>query len=445
MLNNSLGTVVRSAQSYLDPIPGVTNQNAIHRLAQYRSEINSPGIDIVALGDSILGTMPNVVGSEYRNYGSMIAVARRILQQRLNPTSVPGGMGFVHITNGNAFARNADPINSADALTATDTYTNGASADGVGGRMTQVKSGTTRYFGAVLRGDTTPTTNYLPSDKTRTKSFRVIARLYASGPTIRVDSSVAAWPAAGAGTVTGTFNTANATTVYGAKSGVFTLASSTAHNRIIARGGASGNDAYIDGYFFYNLDETSGIRVSEVGNPGSKWSDWSTNSLDATIGTVANRSTHYLANPRVAILSSLINDGNNYPTTSVAAFKTNARAVIQKCVDNSMNVIYIIPPKPIISAFYDIAGDAGLSVYTNGYLPMVAAVRELVSEFPAHLSILDLGFMNDYATYADAGTKNVANGITESTGTLVHLGVQGHQLAGEAIANLIYRGLTLSV
>lgn len=425
-------------------VPGVINQNAIYRLNQYRAEVTSPGIDIVAFGDSILGTLPNVVGSEYRNYGGMIAVARRILQQRLNPTSVPGGMGFIHITNGSTFARNSDPINSGDALTATDTYTNGASADGVGARMTQVKSGATRYFGALMRGDTTPTTNYLPSDKTRTKSFRVIARLYASGPTIRVDSSVASWPAAGAGTVTGTFATANATTVYGAKSGVFTLASSTVHNRIIARGGASGNDAYIDGYFFYNLDETSGIRVSEVGNPGTKWADWSANSLDATIGTVANRSSHYLANPRVAIISSLINDGNHYPTTTVSAFKDYARDAIQKCVDNSMNVIYLIPPKPIISAFYDIAGDGGLEVYTDGYLAMVEAVKELVAEFPSHLSILDLGFMNDYATYATAGTKNIANGITESTGTLVHLGVQGHNLAGKALADLIYRGLTLT-
>lgn len=424
-------------------VPGVLNQNAIYRLNQFQSEITSTGVDIVAFGDSILGTLPNIVGNESRNYYSMIAVARRILQQRLNPASVPGGMGFVHITNGSSFARNADPINSADALTATDTYTNGASADGVGARMTQVKSGATRYFGALLRGDTTPTSNYLPSDKTRTKSFRVVARLYSGGPTVRVDAAVASWAAAGAGTVTGTFDTNNATTIYGAKSGVFTLASDTVHNRIIARGGAAGNDAYIDGYFFYNLDETSGVRVSEVGNPGSKWSDWSANSLTATIGSAATRASHYLANPRVAILSSLINDGNNYPTTSVATFKANARNVVQKCVDEGMNVIYIIPPKPIISAFYDIAGDAGLSVYTNGYLPMVEAVKELVAEFPSHLSILDLGVLNGYANYADVSTKNIANGITESTGTLVHLGIPGHQMAGEALADLIYRGFTL--
>jgi hypothetical protein len=53
--------------------------------------------------------------------------------------------------------------------------------------------------------------------------------------------------------------------------------------------------------------------------------------------------------------------------------------------------------------------------------------------------------MNDYAAYADVATKNVANGITESTSTLVHLGIPGHNLAGKALADLIYRGLTLSV
>lgn len=409
------------------------NELREHHLAEF----SSYGIDVLAIGDSLFGTVDPIGSVELRNMYAIVPIIRRILQMELNDPSIKGGMGFVNWTNGGNFAINRVPIaNGGDVPTPGtdgDVYSGTtASSMGCGARHLGLAAGKTRYNGIQMLGSASTSR----AEKRAVKKVCLVGRKYSGGPTnVAIDISASSWPNRGAGNVaTGTWDMSNATTVYGARSQLFTIANELLDNRLAQRGASSGAVAYTDGVILFNGDEAgSCIRVHEHGHPGCRWAAYSEESLKATIDSFTSRDGVPASNGRVAILSSLLNDANEYPSRSLASIRTLIESVIQRCIDRGMKVIYLIPPTPDpTAAFY------ATSILNDAFMPTRQAIYDMQSStaFRDHMDIIDLGMLNRFEAYSDSA---VQKGIYDDD--KVHLGIQAHQMAGYAIAYRIVSGL----
>lgn|GEM_PF-3966366 len=388
---------------------------ALPRIRAALNEVASPGIDILALGDSM-----TVTGATQRHQNTTIKEFARLVQAKFNPSSVPGGIGFVPTTLGGgagASGFGGEPVTSADGpnYAGGDVFAQYDLAKGTGAREAGYAGGTTRYVGYKMDGThaTATTLRWFAT------SFQVVGRTYPGGPTASIDVGIGAWPARGATTTalnpSGPLLWAmnSPTPVYGARSPLAVLSNRAVHNRIAVRGGPNAGDglAYIDGLILCDGDEQTGVRVHDLACPGSPLVGWSEESRIASVDAWTTGEPR--RNAKVVFLSSLFNDANN-PALTVPQYKAQLQAFIQRIVSrpSSPVVVLIVPLRPDFAVVtHDLARFESLRT----------AIYEVQAAFVGQVIVLDYGAIVQNSAW---------NGLSGRRGLLssdkLHLSDRGH-------------------
>lgn len=388
---------------------------ALPRLRAALSQIGSPGIDIVCLGDSIM-----VTGASQRHQNTSVKEFARLVQARFNPSTVPGGLGFVPTTLGGgagASGFGGEPVTSSDApnYSGGDQFAQYELAKGSGAREAGFAGGTTRFVGYKMDG----THANAMALRWFATSFQAVGRTYPGGPVASIDVGIGSWPARGTTTTAlspgGPLNWAmsSPTPAYGARSPMAVLSNRAVHNRIAVRGGPNAGDglAFVDGLLFCDGDEESGVRVHDLACPGSPLSGWTEESRMASIDAWCTGEPR--RNTKVVFLSSLFNDANNL-ALSAAQFRTQVQTMLQRIIAQPSQplVVILVPLRPDFSV---------VSHDSARFESLKAILYEVQPEFAGSSVILDYGSMLQGSAW---------NGLTSRRGLLspdkLHLSERGH-------------------
>lgn len=345
--------------------PGIYNPQGLQKwrgAVRARAASGNGGVDIVAIGDSILHGSAS--GSNVFS-DSPIHKLKIALQALLNPSGVQGGFGFFPASDGTVGSYGSGsgtPLTLSMGSTAATylvytedkgTSTNGSiEGAGTGARSVLIDNNgdVDTQKGVFLAMDNSATT--IPYMRDKFSAFQIIYSTETTYGTITYDTATGsgATPGRGVGTVTGTIATNSASST-GNRSSVLTVTNTYADARICLRPDASSTtQVCIDGIILYNGDERCGIRVHMCTKPGTRFYDWSPDSISASITKFCTGGYEGAVNGGLVIACDMVNsvnavNGGSLTTSQIrTAWVKICEAVRLSATGPSLLVV--IPPIP---------------------------------------------------------------------------------------------------
>jgi lysophospholipase L1-like esterase len=338
---------------------------------------NTAQLDILCIGDSITeGTGASTL------LGRWVALLAPMLRARF-PQTPAGGQGFIPALNiATSFVNG---WTTAGATSGNGTF-------GLGHRTVVLSSPN----GAITRTVSGTSITLAYTRTTGTGSFQVFLD--------------------GSGSPALTVNTATGANATAHDDGRATLSLGTRGSHTVKIAWSAGSDVYLNGIFVYDQDESSGIRVTESGQHGSRSADWSP---AATSSAYVLDDDMAILQPRLVIIELCANDmiGGVPPVTS----KANILDIIS-------HVRSAVEPDPdiLLLAAYDI----GQNGYAYPWQSYVGQMRQIEAA-DASVSLLDLSAVMPRSNETDYGLIY---------GDGVHANDGGNSLIARLVVDYIAQG-----